>query len=68
MNLPENKFMYKNIERKQKMIDDKQKLLQEKKEHKVEKIKKKKLLLNGSGGLADINDAEGIPNDINVET
>ena len=41
MTIPENKFMYKNIERKQKVIDDKQKHHQGKKTAIQEKIKKR---------------------------
>lgn len=41
VSLPENKFMYKNIERKQKVIDDKQKHHQDKKQHIEERLKRR---------------------------
>ena len=46
--------MYKNIERKQKIIDDKQRLLGEKRAKKEEKIKKR--MSKGDMGGREINE------------
>ena len=42
VNLPENKFMYKNIEKKQKIIDDKQRIASMKREQIEDKLRKRK--------------------------
>ena len=41
VNLPESRFMFKNIARKQKLIDDKQKLIFQKRSNKEAKLRKK---------------------------
>ena len=47
VSVPENQFMYKNIERKQKAIDERQRCLRQKKGQKEEKIKKRIIKING---------------------
>jgi hypothetical protein len=54
VNLPENKFMFKNIERKQRHIDEKQRVLGKIKKENLQKSEKKLAYINPDGYSIDM--------------